>query len=142
MKKQPAYPLLFICFVALIATFSCSSKPEKPSKPMVAYALDMAATELKKDCPKMINEEVRLDNVSALPNNVLKYNYTMVNHAIEDVDTAAFRITVVPKMMEDLKSDTAIQALREEGVTVEYEFTDKNGKPLTDISLGPDKDKK
>ena len=42
-------------------------------------AMMEAANALNKTCPIMVDQDTRLDNAVAIPGNIFKYNYTLVN---------------------------------------------------------------
>ena len=49
-----------------------------------------AASELNKSCPMMVDQDTRLDNAIALPENVFQYNYTLVNLTKDELDLEKF----------------------------------------------------
>ncbi len=54
--------------------------------PSLDKSLMKIASEINKTCPMMVDSETRLDNTTALPNNVFRYNYTFINGIVDELD--------------------------------------------------------
>ncbi len=139
MKKQRRYvSRLLIALVLVIGASSlligCVTTKENSSsfqKEMVA-----AANEINAVCPIMADEETRLDNVVALPNNSFQYNYTLVNYAKKDIDVAKLKATVSPIILNNIKTNPDLQLFRDNKVTMIYSYKDKNGNFLFSSKYG------
>jgi hypothetical protein len=91
MKYQSKYlMILIIILIGLIAIFRAKSilfntlSIDEKNKTI--------ADEINKNCPFIIDSETRLDNTSALPNNVFAYFYTLVNMQKDEIDTLNFKM--------------------------------------------------
>ena len=86
----------------------------------------------------MIDQETRLDNVIALPDNVLQYNYTMVNKEKEAIDINGLQKYIEPVVLNNMKTNPDMKAYRENRTTMTYSYKDKNGVFLFKISITPE----
>ncbi len=120
-------PLIF--FLALI-----SCKKEKS----IDEELKEAAATMNKVMPQVLNEGIRLDSVSAQPNKVFKYNYTLINDTKESVtveEIEAFKKSAKEGTINIVKISPDMQVFRENGVTLKYFYHDKNRKPIADFTI-------
>ncbi|MEO9475744.1 MAG: hypothetical protein ABJG41_09420 [Cyclobacteriaceae bacterium] len=97
-----------------------------------------AASELNETCPIMVDSDTRLDNCIALPDNIFQYNYTLVNYTIEDLDIEILRDNLEPMLLNTVSSNPDLQMFRENGVTMAYDYKDKNGLHLLKIVIKPE----
>src|SRR5207342_3201144 len=65
-------------------------------------AMMTAASELNKTCPIMVDKETRLDNAVALPNNILQYNYSLINYDKSQVNEAVLRKAITPGLVNNV----------------------------------------
>lgn len=99
----------------------------------------MAAEEINKSCPIMVDAETRLDNAVALPGNIFQYNYTLVNYGIEGLDPVELKKFMEPVITNNVSTNPQMQYQRDKKTTVNYYYKDKDGVFLFEISVGPDK---
>lgn len=59
-----------------------------------------AASEINKTCPVMIDEQTRLDNTVALPDNSFQYNYTLVNLTKAEINLDTVRKYLEPVIIK------------------------------------------
>src|SRR5688572_30235149 len=76
-------------------------------------AMMEAASELNKTCPIMIDQETRLDNAVALPNNIFQYNYTLVNLDKSDVNLDTVKKYVEPGLINGVKTNPDLKSYRD-----------------------------
>lgn len=100
-------------------------------------ALMKAASEVNKSCPQMVDQDTRLDNAMALPENDLQYNYTLVNLSKEDLNIKEFENYMIPQITNDVKTNPGLQIFREKKVTMKFYYRDKNGESITLIEVSP-----
>lgn len=98
-----------------------------------------AASELNKTCPVMIDRETRLDNAIALPENKFQYNYTLVNLVKDSINIDEIQTAITPGIVNTVKTNPEMKDFRENKVTVQYSYKDKNGVFLFQIDVTPDK---
>jgi hypothetical protein len=101
-----------------------------------AYIEEDVAT-INKGCPKLLDEETRLENVVFLKPSLIVYNYLLVNVALANVDTAQFRVALWPGILSGIRVDKGLSALRERKMSFEYRYYDKNKKLIYTFKIGP-----
>lgn len=97
-----------------------------------------AASEINKSCPMMVDADTQLDNAIALPNNVFQYNYTLVNYKLKEIDIEVLRENIEPALINNVKTNPQMANLRENHVTVSYNYKDKEGLFILNISVTKD----
>jgi hypothetical protein len=102
-------------------------------------AMMEAASELNKSCPIMVDQDTRLDNAIALPDNVFQYNYTLVNLNKSEVNIDTVKKYVEPGLINNVKTNPDLKMYRDNKITMAYNYRDKNGVFVLKISVTPDK---
>lgn len=97
-----------------------------------------AASKINESCPIMVDQDTRLDNAVALPDNILQYNYTLVNWVKDSVDLKAFEDYMQPVIMNNVKTNPDLKVYRENKTTMAYNYKDMNGVFITKISISSD----
>ncbi len=97
-----------------------------------------AASEINESCPIMIDQDTRLDNAIALPDNILQYNYTLVNLVKDSVDLKAFEDYMQPMILNNVKTNPDLKIYRDNKTTMAYNYKDMNGVYITKISITAD----
>lgn len=106
--------------------------------PSYDEAMVRGASEINKTCPMMVDDETRLDNAAALPNNVFQYNYTLVNFEKATTDVADLEEKVRPSIIGSVKTNPSMKPQRDHGTTLQYTYKDKNGEFLFKVDVTPD----
>jgi hypothetical protein len=106
--------------------------------PSYNEAMIQAASEINKSCPIMIDQETRLDNAIALPENVFQYNYSLVNMEKATTDIAQLENYLRPALINTVKTNPDMKINRENKTTMGYYYKDKNGEFLFKILITPD----
>lgn len=96
------------------------------------------ANELNKNCPIMIDQYTRLDNTNAFPNKTFQYNYTLVETEKADFNLDTVRKYVEPNIINNVKSNPDMKDLRDNNVTLNYSYRDKNGEFIWKLEITPD----
>lgn len=94
-----------------------------------------AASEINKTCPIMVDRETRLDNVIALPENTLQYNYTLINLTKDQVNIDELKEYIKPAIINNIKTNPDMKAYRENKTTMAYYYKDKNGISLFKLTV-------
>ncbi len=94
--------------------------------------------ELNSTCPVMIDRETRLDSISILPNNVLQYNYTLVNLISDSVNIDDFKNYVYPMVLKNIRTNSDMKVYRDNKTTFAYKYQDKGGSFITKLSIASD----
>ena len=106
--------------------------------PSFDKAMMEAASELNKSCPIMVDQDTRLDNAAALPNNIFQYNYTLVNLDKSEVNIDTVKKYVEPGVINNVKTNPDLKVYRDNKVTMAYNYSDKNGVFIIKINVTPD----
>ena len=101
-------------------------------KSMVKYA-----NEFNKSCPMMLDSETRLDNVTALPDKHFQYTYTLVNLTKETIDTLQLKSVLTPSIINSIKTSPQMKFIRDNEMTLNYYYKDKDGNYLFHIPISP-----
>ena len=109
------------------------------SVPAYDSAMAEMASEINKTCPVMVDELTRLDNVIALPKNIIQYNYTLISMDREAVNVSEMQHYLEPFLTNMIKTNPDMKFQREHKTTLNYYYKDKNGNYLFKISITPSK---
>lgn len=126
----------FIGFiVGFIIMFFVTQSFFKPSfdKQLVEFA-----NEFNKNCPMNLDEYTLLKNVVALPNKTIQYNYTLIGMTKAEVKIDTVKKYVFPALLQNLKSNPDMKFFRENKVTLNYYYSDKNGEFVTQYVVKPE----
>lgn len=107
-------------------------------QPTAEQIMSESVADLNKNCPKLIDENSRLDSVHLLPGKVLQYNYTLVklNKSVVNMDTV--KKYMVLKIIKNAKINPELKIYRNNQATLNYIFNDKDGEYVLDVSVTPD----
>lgn len=97
-----------------------------------------AASKINESCPIMIDQDTRLDNVIALPDNILQYNYTLVHWVKDSIDLKAFEDHMQPMILNNVRTNPDLKIYRDNRTTMAYNYRDMNGEFITKISITAD----
>lgn len=105
--------------------------------PSAEKILQKTSAEANKSCPVMVDELTRLDKTVA-KDKTLTYLYTLI-----DVEDNMGNFSEVEKelnsqLIELVKSNPDLKALRNLRITFIYSYKDKNGVSLFDITITPE----
>lgn len=96
------------------------------------------ASEINKTCPIMVDEQTRLDNTIALPDNSFQYNYTLVKLTKDEVDIERVKEYIEPGIVNNIKTNPDMKIYRDNKTTMIYYYKDKNGEFVHKFSVSPD----
>ncbi len=92
----------------------------------------------KVKCPIMVDQETRLDNAIALPENSLQYNYTLVNIESTEVNPDTVKKYIEPGIINLVKSSPDMKIYRDNKTTIIYNYRDKNGVFILKLVVTPE----
>ena len=95
-----------------------------------------AANEINKHAPIILDSLTRFDNVNALKGNVFQYNYT-IQLEKSKIDSAELMKIGRENMVDNLKKNPKAKYFKENNVTIQSTYSDKNGIPICTISILP-----
>lgn len=106
--------------------------------PSIDQQMMEMASELNKSCPIMVDQETRLDNCVALPNNMFQYNYSLVTLKKEYFDFQFFEENIKPVIINTVKTNPQLKPFRDNNVTLIYYYKDVDGAFLTKFEVTPE----
>ncbi len=92
---------------------------------------------VNKNCPKMLDEETRLEKVVFTKPSLIIYNYTLVNLSKQNVDTSQFRTALWPGILSTIRVDKDLAGLRERQMNFEYRYYDKSKELIYTFKISP-----
>src|SRR5690242_2486959 len=79
--------------------------------------LIVRANRINQDCPMMLDQATRFDNVIIQPGNVFQYRYTLVNAQRDRVDTNGLKKFIIPNVIENIRKTPELKFQRDNKVT-------------------------
>jgi hypothetical protein len=73
--------------------------------PSFDKAMMEAASELNKTCPIMVDQDTRLDNALAFPDNIFQYNHTLVNLDKSELNVDTVKKYLEPELINNVKTN-------------------------------------
>jgi|GEM_PF-776571 len=135
-KKMTLVSLLGIIF-GIILVAVVTQYVAKPTLD-IDQSLAIVASEINKNCPMYIDQDLRMDNTMAMPNKTLQYNYTIVNYAKEELNLEMLETTLFTGILENIQTNPDMKEMRDAKVTFNYYYKDKNGVYVTKYVVTPD----
>jgi hypothetical protein len=137
-KNDTKIRMLFLLLGAVIATgIILGIRKWSPAKPTVEKQLTVLANEVNKNCPVMVDQGTRFDNVILMPGNIYQFRYTLINNGRENIDTERLKTYVLPNVIENIRTSPELKYHRENKVTFSYFYKDMRGDYVTDFSVSP-----
>jgi hypothetical protein len=111
------------------------SKNKLIDKVLIEYA-----SEYNKSLPMMLDADTRLDNIIAMPNKTVMYNYTIVSADIQQYmpDTLTIKEYMIPRCINISKTNPDMEMFRNNEITQRYTYMDKNGAYIFSFTITPD----
>jgi hypothetical protein len=100
--------------------------------------LEQVSKDMNRSCPMMVDRETRLDSTVVLPGRVFQYNYTLIRTEASSTDKKAFIERMEPGIFRNVRENPKLALQRENKVTMEYVYYDRNGKYLFNIRVKPE----
>lgn len=107
-------------------------------KPSDDAALSAVADEMNKTCPMIIDQYTTLKNVTALPENTLQFNYTLVQVTKADVVLDTVKKYAFPIVLAEVRTNPDLKSFRDRKVILNYYYSDKNGEFVTEYKVTPE----
>jgi hypothetical protein len=100
--------------------------------------LEQVSKDMNRSCPMMVDRETRLDSTVVLPGRVFQYNYTLIRTDASSTDKKVFIERMEPGIFRNVRENPKLALQRENKVTMEYVYYDRNGKYLFNIRVKPE----
>lgn len=101
-----------------------------------------AAMELNKQTPMQVDQFSRLDSASTKGKTDFFYHYTLFDLEKSEVNLDTVNKYIRPDLIENIKNNRDLKVYRDNNITMNYRYYDKNGIFVTEISVTPDLYKK
>jgi hypothetical protein len=98
-----------------------------------------ATSRLNSRTPEMIDPETRLDSVLLSDEGHLTYYYTLIGRDKRTINEDAFQGYIFPLIVNNIHANPDLRMHRDSGVVMDFYYRDRNGEPVTEISIGPDR---
>jgi hypothetical protein len=104
--------------------------------------LKNAALELNKQTPMQIDEYSRLDSASTKGKTNFIYHYTLFDLEKSEVNLDTVNKYIRPSIIENVKNSPELKFYRDNEITMDYKYYDRNGVFVTEINVTPELYKK
>jgi hypothetical protein len=101
-----------------------------------------AAIELNKKLPVQVDKFSRLDSAATKSKSSFTYYYTLLNIEKSEVYPDSVYKYMKPGIIENIKTNPDLKMYRDNDITMEYRYYDKNGDFAVNISVPPNLYKK
>lgn len=105
--------------------------------PFYDGGLTSSAKEINKNCPKIIDQFIRLDNTMSVSNNCFQYNYTLVTHTVSDINLDTIEMYIRPNIINNIKTSLGLNSFRNNNITLRYNYRDKDGAFIIKYIVAP-----
>ena len=105
--------------------------------PSIDQALVATASQMNKNLPMMVDKETRLDNTMPGPDKTIIYRYTLINRSAAEVPKDRLITAIRPQAVANYKTSESMKDFRNNGVTMQYQYSDKSGIFIAEFSVGP-----
>jgi hypothetical protein len=129
---QKAFPILATVLLAVL--FSHCASDERA----LHRRLQQEAAMLNEVAPIQLNEFIRFDGATVTSDNRFQYRYTVMNTLNPDslVESSLQELKESARIVYSTSPDMAI--FRENNVTLEYIYSDENGRIIRTIVIDPE----
>jgi hypothetical protein len=106
--------------------------------PSVDEMMVKAASEFNKNCPLMVDQLTRIDNVVALPGKKFQFNETIMSLDTTSIGLEEIKKNLEPQIINNVKTNPGLKLFRDKKITMIHYYKDINGNFLFTISVGPE----
>lgn len=135
MSKRGKYIGFGVGAIAFVLTFYGVQQIFKPD---LEAELKEVALELTRKSPMQIDRFTRLDSASSAGKTNLIYYYTLFDIDKSEVNLDTVNKYIRPGIIENVKTHPDLKVYRDNNITLDYNYYDKNGNFVTEISVTPD----
>ncbi|SNR71224.1 hypothetical protein [Flavobacterium sp. ov086] len=90
------------------------------------------------NCPLVIQEGIRLDNVTLPKDKVVQYNLTLLNVEKESAEIETIKKNIGESLLSTVKANPGLQTFRDNDFTLIYNYDDKKENYLFEITITPE----
>ncbi|AKL98479.1 hypothetical protein [Endomicrobium proavitum] len=105
-----------------------------------ANSADLSAMvkEINLGLPVMVDDLTRIDSVSLLPSNTLKYSVTIIDYAKDELNIKTFKELKTKSLTAHFKEEPAkgyVKFIKNNNISLVYQYNDKNGEELFTVDI-------
>lgn len=126
--------ILFLSFVFLPLFFIQCVSDEK----VLNRKLEEMAANLNESAPVMLDQYTRFDGASVTPGNIFQYRYTVQNVSNPDSLVENGLQSLRENIGKEFASNPDLRIFKENNVTIEYVYNDKNGRTIRSVQISPE----
>ena len=101
----------------------------------VEKTLKWESEEVNKQCPMMVDEVTRLDSTEIGSDKTFIYYYTLTNKEKTDKDLEEMKKFLTYQIIHNVRTNEQLKTMRDNGVSVRYNYQDKNLEHLFEINV-------
>lgn len=90
------------------------------------------------NCPLVIQEGIRLDNVTLPKDKVVQYNLTLLNVEKANAEIEVIKQNIEESLLSTVKANPGLKAFRDNNFTLIYNYDDKKADYLFEITITPE----
>jgi hypothetical protein len=132
-RKLMIFGAILLCAIIFVAIHILFFRPSSPDRAILKFTKD-----LNKHCPEMIDLETRLDQVNALADNSLQFNYTLIYRDKDSLSVENLKTYMEPVILNKIKTSPALSKYLSKNLTWIYSYNDKNGDFMFKITYTPE----
>ena len=103
----------------------------------VDKSLKIYAEQINKSCPVKVDEYTQLNFIDALPNRILKYDYTLAVDKSQ-VDPNLFNEQIESQLINNIQNNPQMEMLRNNKTTFIHVYKDLKGNGIAEIEITPE----
>lgn len=134
-KKQSKKGTIIVAIIVFLITLYASKSLFKNN---LESELKNAAMELNKQTPIKIDQFTRLDSVTTIGETNFMYYYTLTEIKKSEINLDTINKYIRPTIIENVKKNPDLKTYRDNHITLDYKYYDKNGIYTTEISVTPE----
>jgi hypothetical protein len=124
---------ILLCCIILVSAKVFLFSTSSPDKDVLKFVKEM-----NKTCPSMVDAETRLDKVSALAENSLQFDYTLIYRYRDSVAIGNLKQYMEPVILNKIKTSPALSRYLSKNLTWIYSYNDRNGDFIFKITYTPE----
>lgn len=107
-------------------------------KPDLEKELKKVAKEINSQSPMQVDQLTRLDSASSKGGTNLIYYYTLLQTENSEVNLDTVNKYIRSGIIENVKTHPDLKVFRDNNITLDYNYYDRNGDFVTEISVTPE----
>ena len=137
-KKANAKKFSWATVIAFVVTFGVAYfATQYFLSPSIHSQLEKVAEEMNKTLPVKVDEYMTLEHVGA-NGKTIQYDYKLTENVKSEVNLDTVKKYVFSSVLENVKNNPEMEALRKNNVTFKYTYKDKNGVFVCDYVVNPE----